>query len=313
MSYTKATCFSTKEYFETITGRRRKVETDRRLDGQVVVITGANAGIGRATAQDLAKRGAKVIIACRSVDKGEEAANELRVLYPGANVVVMELDLSSLASVRRFAQQVSDREAVVDILINNAGIAFIPEAKTVDGFEMQFGTNHLGHFLLTLHLLPLIKKSKLGKVVTVASSGHLVGKINFDNINLLNGAYAPVKAYGQSKLANILFSRELSHRLGADSTVRTYSLHPGAVNTVRPETRSVASTFLKLTGLTPEMGAQTTLYCALDPQLDNETGCYYANCRKINKMISTATDDKAAKRLWDYSCVLVGLEDNYRI
>lgn len=193
---------------------------------------------------------------------------------------------------REFAKQVSDQESKVDILVNNAGVMMCPEWQTTDGFEMQFGTNHLGklyhhycrpvlnydesgHFLLTMHLLPLLKKAPRARVVTVASSGHLVGKIHFNNINLKNGVYAPIKAYAQSKLANILFSRELAKRLGPESTVHTYSLHPGPVSTDL-QRHSGGQSIMKCIGLTPEEGAQTTLYCALEPALDNETGQYYA-------------------------------------
>ncbi|XP_054152560.1 retinol dehydrogenase 11-like [Oppia nitens] len=303
--------------YEIKTGNRRKCDSDRRLDGQIVVITGANTGIGKVTALELSKRGAKIIIGCRDVEKATKAVNDIKTDNPDADIVVHKLDLSSLKSVRMFADEVKQCVDRLDILVNNAGVMMCPEWKTMDGFELQFGTNHLGHFLLTMHLLPLIKQASTARIITVSSSGHMMGKIHLDNINLRNGAYTSWKAYAQSKLANVLFTRELARRLGGlNSNVKTYCVHPGPVNTDLQRHRDggpAGRLLLKCIGLTPEMGAQTSLYCALDADLDKQTGCYYANCRKVNNMISTATDDRMAELLWDMSCNLVNLEDNLKI
>ncbi|CAG2176599.1 unnamed protein product [Oppiella nova] len=191
----------------------------------------------------------------------------------------------------------------------------VPQSQTEDGFEMHFGVNHLGHFLLTMHLLPLLKRSPKARVVNVSSSGHLVGNIDFDNINLRNGAYSSYKAYPQSKLANVLFTRELARRLGTGSNINTYSLHPGGVYTElqRYSFGSIGHKVMKSLLLSAEQGAQTQIYCAIDENLDNESGHYYADCQRIDSMISTATDDKVAEKLWELSCDLVGLEDHLRI
>ncbi|CAG2178479.1 unnamed protein product, partial [Oppiella nova] len=192
----------------------------------------------------------------------------------------IKLDLSSLQSIRAFVQQIYENETKIDILVNNAGIAFIPELKTADGFEMAFGTNHLGHYLLTLQLLPLLRKAPKARVINVASLIYALGSIHFENIHLGNGAYDEQKAYCQSKLANILFTRELAKRLTNDTTVTVYALSPGMVNTDFSRhmngLKKVVSKFLSNTiSINVEKGCQTTLYCALEESLDSESGFYY--------------------------------------
>ena len=201
-----------------------------RLDGKTVIVTGANTGIGLETAVDLAGRGARVILACRSSEKGEKAAVEVRRRSGNDNVVFRLLDLSSLESVRRFASTMLDEEPQIDILINNAGVMACPYTKTVDGFEMQFGVNHLGHFLLTNLLLDRLKEAKAARIVNVSLLGHRGGKINFDDMNYEHSKYNSISAYYNSKLANILFTRALAKRLeGTEVTVNV--LHPGGVIT----------------------------------------------------------------------------------
>ncbi|CAG2179878.1 unnamed protein product, partial [Oppiella nova] len=185
-----------------------KCRSDTRLDGKVVVITGANTGIGKETARELSLRGAKIIIGSRDVDRGKRAVQDIQLKNPKANIIVMKLDLSSLSSVRHFAKTVSREVSTIDILMNNAGVMACPESTTEEGFEMQFGTNHLGHYLLTLSLMPLLKKSPKARIITVSSIAHMSGSIHFENINLRNKAYDPMTAYRQSKLANILFTRQ---------------------------------------------------------------------------------------------------------
>ena len=200
-----------------------------RLDGKTVIITGANTGIGLETAVDLAKRNARVILACRSVERGETAAVEVRKRSGNDNVVFVQLDLASLDSVRKFAAKILEEEPRIDILINNAGVA-LPERKlTQDGFEMHIGVNHLGHFLLTNLLLDRIKETPSARIVNVSSMGHSMGKIEFDNLNS-ERSYSWLGAYGTSKLANILFTRSLAKRL-TGTRVTANVLHPGAINT----------------------------------------------------------------------------------
>ena len=201
-----------------------------RLDGKTVIITGANTGIGLETAVDLAKRNARVILACRSVERGEKAAVEVRKRSRNDNVVFRQLDLASLESVRKFAGKILEEEPQIDILINNAGVVFPQRKLTKDGFEMHFGVNHLGHFLLTNLLLDRIKEAPSARIVNVSSGiVDIFGDIDFDNLNS-ERSFSQWKAYGMSKLSNILFTRSLAKRL-KDTRVTVNCLHPGAITT----------------------------------------------------------------------------------
>uniref|UniRef100_A0A3Q3WK15 Uncharacterized protein n=1 Tax=Mola mola TaxID=94237 RepID=A0A3Q3WK15_MOLML len=283
-----------------------------RLDGKTVLITGGNAGIGKETAVDLAGRGARVILACRDMDRANKAAQEVRKRSGNENVVVKKLDLASLQSVRQLAKDVLASEERLDVLINNAGIMSCPKWQTEDGFEMQFGVNHLGHFLLTNCLLDLLKKSTPSRVVNVSSLAHQKGQIHFDDINL-DKEYHPWRSYSQSKLANVLFTRELANRLKG-SGVTTYSLHPGVIRTelgrhlwpTIPLWKRLMYTPLMLLIKSPNEGAQTTIYCAVDESLQNQSGLYYSDCAP-KTAAPQGMEDEAAKKLWDLSASLVGL------
>ena len=201
-----------------------------RLDGKTAIITGANSGIGLETAVDLAKRNARVILACRSVERGERAAVEVRKRSGNDNVVFVQLDLASLESVRKFSAKILEEEPRIDILINNAGVMMIQTRQlTKDGFEMQFGTNHLGHFLLTNLLLDRIKEAPSARIVNVSSVAYRFGSVDMDNLNS-ERRYSPVGAYGQAKLSNILFTRSLAKRLQGTG-VTTNAVHPGGIRT----------------------------------------------------------------------------------
>ena len=192
-----------------------------------MIITGANTGIGKETAIDIAQRGARVIIACRNADRAEAALQEIKRRSGSTNVVYYNLDLASLESVRTFAQCILKEEAGLDILINNAGVMRCPYQKTAEGYEMQFGVNHLGHFLLTSLLLDRLKKAPAARIVVVSSLGYKRGNINFDDINSEKD-YDPMVAYCQSKLANNLFTVALAKRL-KDTHVTVNCLHPGII------------------------------------------------------------------------------------
>ncbi|TSK31392.1 Retinol dehydrogenase 12 [Bagarius yarrelli] len=283
-----------------------------RLNGKTVVITGANTGIGRETAQDMAKRGARVVMACRDLLKAEKAAEEIRCTTGNGNVVVRHLDLASLISVRQFAQEYISTEDRLDILINNAGVMMCPYSLTVDGYETQFAVNHLGHFLLTVLLLDMLKKSAPSRVVNVSSIAHKGGIICFDDLNFTKTKYDSLVSYKQSKLANILFTKELALRT-KDSGVSVYALHPGVINTELgryvQKRHPVLNTLLFIPAFllmkTPNQGAQTSIYCAVTEGLEKYSGCYFSDCQ-LKEPAPEAKDDTAAARLWDVSSQLVG-------
>ena len=201
-----------------------------RLDGKTVIITGANTGIGLETAVDLAKRNARVILACRSVERGEKAAVEVRKRSSNDNVVFRQLDLASLESVRKFAGKILEEEPQIDILINNAGVLILKYTVTQDGFETHFGVNHLGHFLLTYLLLDRIKEAPSARIVNVSSFGHKTGHLDFDNLTAECPHFQWSQYYANSKLANVVFTHALAKRLEG-TRVTANSLHPGAIDT----------------------------------------------------------------------------------
>nr|XP_046227370.1 retinol dehydrogenase 11 [Scatophagus argus] len=285
-----------------------KWSSDVRLDGKTAIVTGANVGIGKETAKDLAGRGARVILACRDMAKGEQAARDIMREVKGAKVVARLLDLSDTKSICQFAENVYQTEKALHYLINNAGVAMCPYSVTVDGYEMQFGVNHLGHFFLTFLLLDLLKHSAPSRVINLSSAAHAVGKINFDDLRGEKD-YHPVRAYAQSKLANILFTRELAKRTEALG-VMAYSVDPGVVNTditrhlMRPLV-GIIETFRFLVK-TPAEGAYTSIYCAVAPEDELLTGGYYKDCA-IAESSWAGRDDGTALKLWAVSCQLLGI------
>lgn len=296
----------------------RMCPSDERLDGKTVIITGANSGIGKETARELFARGARIVMACRNDARAAVAAEEIRNADKArsTDIVTKKLDLASINSIRKFAKDILTTEHNIDILINNAGVMICPRTLTEDGIELQFGVNHLGHFLLTNLLLHRIKASAPSRIVNVSSVAHKYGKINFNDIHMEHN-YDPIKAYCQSKLANLLFSRELARRLEG-TRVSVYALHPGVVHTEiwrhSHETmpaiipwlvNKVGSYLMK----NPVQGAQTTIYCAVAKELEFQSGFYYSECSMIEPA-SHAKDDMAAKKLWDISCGLVSIEDS---
>lgn len=301
-----------------------KAVSASRLDGKTVVITGCNTGIGKVTAQTLYGIGAKVIMACRDVTKAEATAADIRKQFeavtsseggPG-EVLIRRLDLASFQSIRACAQEINQSEPSIHMLINNAGVMMCPQSKTEDGFEMQFGTNHLGHFLFTLLLLPKIIKSAPAKIINLSSLAHEKGVINFEDINM-DKSFSSIKAYQASKLANVLFTKELASRLEGKG-VNVYAVHPGIVrtelgrymdSTYFPGARAIARVVLWWWIKTPEEGAQTTLHCALDASAAQETGLYYSDC-KVKKSSPLSHDKELAKKLWDESIKWTKLEDH---
>ncbi|XP_019777811.2 retinol dehydrogenase 11 isoform X3 [Tursiops truncatus] len=248
-----------------------------QLPGKVAVVTGANTGIGKETAKELAQRGARVYLACRDVQKGELVAREIQIMTGNQQVLVRKLDLADTKSIRTFAKGFLAEEKHLHILINNAGVMMCPYSKTADGFEMHMGVNHLGHFLLTHLLLEKLKESTPSRVVNVSSLAHHLGRIHFHNLQ--------------------------------GCGVTTYSVHPGTVDSELVRHSSLMrwiwwlfSFFIK----TPQQGAQTSLYCALTEGLEVLSGNHFSDCR-VAWVSAQARNETVARRLWDVSCDLLGI------
>ena len=275
------------------------------LSGRVALITGANTGIGLVTARELARQGAHVFIACRSQEKGRVAVDHIRGVVAGAQVELLPLDLGDFDSVRRCATAFLARNLPLHLLINNAGLAGA-RGLTTSGFELAFGTNHMGHFLLTDLLLERIRASAPARIVTVSSRAHTrVPGIDFNLLRQPTATTSGIREYGVSKLANLLFSAELGRRL-AGSGVNPYALHPGVVATdVWRELPWPLRSLIKLWMIDAEAGAQTTLHCATSAETAGETGLYYDKCR-VRTPSSAGQDVALAAELWRRSADWIG-------
>ena len=282
------------------------------MKGKIVIVTGANAGIGKATAAQLSDLGATVVLACRCKERGEAALGELSCV-DGRCFDLMPLDLADLDSVRAFAAAFAKKYDRLDALINNAGILGRHRAQTKQGFEMSFGVNYLGAFLLTMLLLPLLEKSRQGRVVMMASVAHGWGDVRFDDLNFTRG-YNRFAAYGHSKLCCLLFTRALAQKLRArGSRVTVNAVHPGivatdiVVNRANGRFRWVAS-LMKLLFMDSDEGAKTSVFLASDPALCDVSGEYFYRC-KIEPSSEESKNLASANRLYDVSLKLCGLDD----
>jgi NAD(P)-dependent dehydrogenase (short-subunit alcohol dehydrogenase family) len=289
-------------------------QTDR-----VAVVTGANSGLGLVTARELARAGARVVLGCRNAAKGESALREIEASAPGATVELAALDLGSLESVKEFAHGFRAEHDGLDLLINNAGLMAPPRGETADGFELQFGTNHLGHFALTGLLIGVMEGREDARVVTLSSFGHRTGRIDFNDPQSRR-RYNRWRAYGQSKLANLLFTFELDRRLrAAGSSIRALGAHPGYAATnlqsAAPPAvdRVVMSVSNRLIAQTADMGALPTLYAATYPGLAGGTcvgpggiGGLRGHPRPVGTS-KAARDEATAEQLWRMSEELTGV------
>ena len=283
------------------------IENISDQSGKTVIVTGANSGIGYEAARALAFKGATVIMACRSLEKGEKAADRIRQEKPQGKVILKELDLADLSSVRKFADEFLAEYKQLDILINNAGVMAIPYRKTKDGFEMQFGTNHLGHFALTGLLIDILKNTTKSRVVTVSSFAHLMGRVNFDDLNSEKG-YQKWLAYGQSKLANLLFAYELQRRSSKNgNNPLSIAVHPGYAATNLQNSSSLFSFTNSFMAQSQEMGALPTLYATTSPAIEGGEFIgpdgFLAQRGYPHKARSSARshDQETAQRLWEVS------------
>ena len=269
------------------------------MAGRTFLVTGANAGIGYATAQDLSARGGRVWLACRSRAKGEAAVAAISAASGSAQVRLLHLDLSDLASVRQCASEFVALGEPLHVLINNAGLGGA-RGRTADGFEIHFGVNHLGHFALTQALLPLLRDSAPARIVTVASDSHYQAKgINFEGLRNRTKSITGLPEYAVSKLCNVLFAAELGRRLDGTG-VTAYSLHPGVVaSQIWRRVPWPARQLVTRRMLTIEQGARTSLYCATSPDVAGESGKYYESCREREP--SKLVTPELAASLWEYS------------
>ncbi len=310
----------------TISGQATEIDIPDQ-SGKLAVVTGANSGIGLETARRLAMAGADVVLAVRTLEKGTSAANEIVSTAPKAAVRVRALDLASLASVEDFAREMAAEGRPIDILVNNAGVMAVPKRHTTaDGFELQLGTNHLGHFALTGRLLPLLLAAAAPRVVTVSSGAHLMGAIQFDDLQLERG-YRAWKAYSQSKLANLLFSSELQRRSDRSAwRILSDAAHPGSTRTnlqtsgpnlgKERKGTNLIELPMRLPGMSQDAphGALSTLYAATSP--DAEADGYYGPSGFLEmtgggvttaRRSKRARDAAAAARLWAISEALTGV------
>ena len=278
------------------------------IEGKQVLLTGASRGIGKATALELARRGANLSLLVRDRERGEKVVEEIRALGKSGRTDLFVADLSSLKDVRRVAAEFLDKHDRLDVLLNNAGAINMDPEKTVDGYERTFATNHLAYFLLTELLLDRLKKSAPSRIINVASEAHRQGRLDFDDLMFEKRGYGGFAAYGASKLANILFTRELAKRLEGTG-VTANSLHPGVIASGFGRNnqgvfgfimRNLAGPFLG----SEESGARTSVYLATSPEVEGKTGLYWKSSRESTPTRS-ARDDEAAAKLWKASEELV--------
>jgi NAD(P)-dependent dehydrogenase (short-subunit alcohol dehydrogenase family) len=301
-------------------GDRWDVERIPEQAGRIAVVTGANSGLGLIAARELARRGALVVLACRNMDKGSPAHAQVAAAATGPEPELEELDLANLSSVRSFAETFAKNHQGLDLLMNNAGVMASPRRRTADGFELHFGTNHLGHFALTNLLLPLMEGREDARVVTLSSNAHkTVRGIAFGNLNG-ERRYFRWNAYGQSKLANLLFALELDRRLRASgSTVKSLAAHPGyaATNLQSAAAPLVDRLAMKVgnavVAQSDEMGALPVLYAATEPGLEGGTyvgpdgiGEHRGHPKEVSPG-RAARNEVTARRLWDVSADLTAV------
>jgi NAD(P)-dependent dehydrogenase (short-subunit alcohol dehydrogenase family) len=288
------------------------------LNEKVAIVTGANSGIGYVAARELARKGATVVLACRSPERGAAALERLQQEVPEADARFIPLDLADLEKVGAFAAQVFGEYDRLDVLVNNAGVMIPPESRTAQGHELQFGVNHLGHFALTGLLLPLIRRTRGARVVNVSSMAHRGGKMAFDDLNWESRSYGAVAAYGQSKLANLLFTSELARRLedaGVDAT--SVAAHPGWTATNLQQHSLLVRLFNPLFGMKPDQGALPTLFAATADEVEANDYIGPGGFMEMSgypKKVGTnarARSAEDAARLWQLSEEMTGVSFDF--
>jgi NAD(P)-dependent dehydrogenase (short-subunit alcohol dehydrogenase family) len=279
------------------------------LSGRCCLVTGASSGIGEETALALAKRGAHLVLLCRSAERAEASRRRIVAESGNSAVEVRLADFASLDDVSRAGAEIAAELPALHVLVNNAGTIHLRRGTTIDGFERTFAVNHLAPFLLTRLLLARIEQSAPARIVNVASDGHKLGRLDLDDLQS-EKSYSVMKVYGMSKLANVLFTLELARRLDGTG-VTANSLHPGAVGTRLGTNHGIGRIAMKVLRpffLTPAKGARTSIWAATAPELDGVSGGYFAKCREATRS-SQARDAALAAALWKASSELVGLPE----
>ena len=285
-----------------------QVVEDVDLTGRTCVITGASSGLGRESAKALTSAGAHVVLAARNVDALNETTEWIRAAVPDARTSIVRLDLTSLANVRAAAADIADVAPAIDVLMNNAGVMFTPYGRTEDGFELQFGTNHLGHFVLTRLLELQLEASAGARVVNLSSDGHHLDDVDLTDVSWDRREYDKFRAYGAAKTANVLHAVELDRRL-RDRGIRAYAVHPGmvATNLARHMSRDDVGSVMEradareIAMLKPAEGAATQVWAAVSPELAEIGGVYLSDCSVCTTVAPYAVDEARASQLWDLS------------
>lgn len=293
------------------------------LTGKTVLVTGGNSGLGQETGRAMAAKGAHVVLAGRDQAKLDEAAEAIRTETGSEQVETIICDLGSIEAVRKAGAEANERFEKIDLLINNAGIMATPQSTTADGFESQFGTNHLGHFVLTSRLMPLIEKGEDKRIVNLSSRGHFMSPTDIDDPNFENSPYDPWASYGRSKTANILFSVGLEQRL-AEKGIHAYAVHPGGIDTnlgrhlseeqAAQLMKNVATSDPDFAWKTIPQGAATSVWAATADELEGTGGVYYEDCHVAaiddestkSGVRSYAMDAGSAEALWAKSEAMTG-------
>ncbi|MFP4662720.1 MAG: oxidoreductase [Halanaerobiales bacterium] len=290
------------------------VEQIESLDDKVLVVTGGNSGIGYEAVRIFALKGARVIMACRSMDRANKARLKIQEENPLANIDIIKLDLSDLESIHDFADKFKKKFNRLDVLLNNAGIMLVPYGKTEDGFEKQMGVNHLGHFALTALLFDRLKATNNSRVINISSTAHKRAEMDFDNFMFENGAYSPWKSYARSKLANLLFTYELQRRIEDNNlNMKSLAAHPGMSNTNLNRKfennffYKLFGWFFEMIGQSPRAGSLPTIRAATDTQAEGgeyygPSGLFEIKGRPVVVESSPASHDlEDAERLWEIS------------
>ncbi len=281
------------------------------MKNKVVVITGGNSGIGRVTATEIAKMGAKVVLVCRNEKKARAVQDDINALTGLNNCDLYICDFSSHASIRNFGLEFRKKYDKVDVLINNAGAIIGERQVNEDGYEMMFATNHLGYFLVTHYLLDLLKKSEQGRIVNVASLAHRFTNMRWDDMQAEKSFNSMIQ-YGFSKLCNILFNKELSRQLKNSTNVTVNCLHPGNINSNFGRTGNPVLKFLMdnfgFVLTSPEKGAETSIYLATAPEVKGKTGLYWYRKNPTVPSLEAISSENA-QRLWEISMKLTGLKE----